>query len=89
VIADKVDSTQGCESVVAVDLLSMAPLDGVHFVQGNIEHEEVQEKISEKLGYEKADIVCSDAVPDFIGDRFIDHMNAVYLNKEILKLCGT
>ena len=67
----------------------MAPLDGVHFVQGNIEHEEVQEKISEKLGYEKADIVCSDAVPDFIGDRFIDHMNAVYLNKEILKLCGT
>lgn len=28
-------------------------------------------------------------MPDFVGDRFIDHMNAVYLNKEIIKLCTT
>ena len=49
----------------------------------------MQEKISEKLGYEKADLICSDAVPDFVGDRFIDHMQAVYLNKEVLKFCGS
>jgi 23S rRNA (uridine2552-2'-O)-methyltransferase len=88
VIAERVESKTGKESVVAVDLLSMLPVDGVHFVQGNIEHEDVQEKISEKLGFEKADMVCSDAVPDFVGDRFVDHMNAVYLNKAILTLCG-
>ena len=32
VIAEKVDSTPGSESVVAVDLLQMMPVDGVHFV---------------------------------------------------------
>lgn len=88
VIADKVDSKKDKECVVAVDLLAMAPIDGVHFVQGNIEDESVQEKISQKLSYEKADLICSDAVPDFVGDRFIDHMQAVYLNKTILKFCG-
>ena len=40
------------------------------------------------MGFEKADVICSDAVPDFVGDRFIDHMKAVYLNKEVLRLCG-
>ena len=88
VIAERVNSVAGAESVVAVDLLEMMPVDGVHFVQGNIEDEDVQEKISEKLGFEKADVICSDAVPDFVGDRFVDHMNAVYLNKEVLKLCS-
>jgi 23S rRNA U2552 (ribose-2'-O)-methylase RlmE/FtsJ len=36
----------------------------------------VQEEISKLLDYEKADIICSDAVPDFIGERFVDHMRA-------------
>lgn len=40
----------------------------------------VQEKISELLDFQKADVVCSDAVPDFVGERFVDHMRAVYLN---------
>jgi len=35
-----------------------------------------QEKISKQLDFEKADVVCSDAVPDFMGDRFVDHMRA-------------
>ena len=44
----------------------------------------MQEQISEKLDFEKADVICSDAVPDFVGDRFIDHMAAAYLNRSIL-----
>lgn len=48
-----------------------------------------QEKISKQLDFEKADVVCSDAVPDFMGDRFVDHMRATQLNKEILEFCGT
>ena len=40
--------------------------------------------MSKALNYEKADLVCSDAVPDFVGDRFLDHMKAVYLNKMII-----
>ena len=43
--------------------------------------------MSKALNFEKADLVCSDAVPDFIGDRFLDHMKAVYLNKMIIQFC--
>jgi 23S rRNA (uridine2552-2'-O)-methyltransferase len=75
------------ETVVAVDLLEMIGMEGVHFIQGDIEEEKTQEKISKAHGYEKADLVVSDAVPDFIGDRFVDHMKAVYLNGLIIKFC--
>lgn len=39
------------------------------------------------LDYNKADLVCSDAVPDFMGDRFIDHMRATQLNRDIVEFC--
>lgn len=39
------------------------------------------------LDFKKADVVCSDAVPDFMGDRFVDHMRASQLNKEIVDFC--
>ena len=51
------------------------------------EEEKTQEKISEALDYEKADLVCSDAVPDFMGERFVDHMRATNLNKAIISFC--
>lgn len=31
--------------------------------------------------------MCSDAVPDFVGTRFTDHMKAVHLNKLIVNFC--
>ena len=60
IIAEKVNSLPGKESVVAVDLLMIDPvinflliyqIDGVKFVQGNIENEDVKEKISEMLDF--------------------------------------
>lgn len=39
------------------------------------------------LDFEKADLVCSDAVPDFVGERFVDHMRSIELNYMILRLC--
>jgi len=80
IIAERVKSVRGMETVVAVDLLHILPQEGVKMITGNIEHDETHEAVSKALNYEKADLVCSDAVPDFIGDRFIDHMKAVYLN---------
>lgn len=39
------------------------------------------------MDYNKADVVCSDAVPDFVGTRFVDHMNSVNLNNLIVDFC--
>lgn len=65
----------------------MPPVEGVHFIQGDIEDIRVQEQISKLMDFNKADIVCSDAVPDFIGARFVDHMKAVNLNNQIVDFC--
>jgi len=51
VIAERTKSKPDSETAVAVDLLTMAPVKGVHFIQGNIEDELIQEAISEKLDY--------------------------------------
>ena len=77
----------GKENVVAVDLLEMAPIHGVKFIQGDINEVKTQEEISKCLDFQKADVICSDAVPDFIGQRFVDHMRSVHLNKEIVNFC--
>ena len=77
----------GIPTVISVDLLTMPGLEGVKFIQGDIEDEAVKEQVSQALDYNKADLIISDAVPDFIGDKFIDHMKSCYLNKEIVLFC--
>ena len=32
-------------------------------------------------------MITSDAVPDFIGDKFIDHLEANSLNMEVIRFC--
>ena len=32
-------------------------------------------------------MVCSDAVPDFVGERFVDHMRTIDLNNCVLDFC--
>lgn len=54
----------------------MDSIRGVKFIHGDVTDDAVIEKISNALDYEKADIVVSDAVPDFIGEPFIDHIKA-------------
>lgn len=39
------------------------------------------------MDFEKADMVCSDAVPDFIGERFVDHARSIDLNNNIIDFC--
>ena len=41
VIAEKVDSKPGLETVIAADLLSMQPIDGVRFVQGDVQEQAI------------------------------------------------
>ena len=58
-------------------------------VQGDIENEQTQAEVAKLLGQEGADVVCSDAVPDFVGDKFIDHMAAVELNNRVVEFCSS
>ena len=49
--------------VVASDILEMAPLPGVTFVQGDFTEDDVYQEILKAIGDEHADLVISDMAP--------------------------
>ncbi|TCK04961.1 23S rRNA (uridine(2552)-2'-O)-methyltransferase RlmE [Marinobacterium mangrovicola] len=72
--------------VVASDILSMDPLAGVEFIQGDFTEEAVLEKILQALGDELADLVISDMAPNMSGNASIDQPAAMYLVELALDL---
>ncbi|PYF81582.1 23S rRNA Um-2552 2'-O-methyltransferase [Marinomonas alcarazii] len=66
-------------TIVASDILEMAPLPGVRFVQGDFTEQEVYEAILAEIGDEKADLVISDMAPNMSGNSSSDQPQAMYL----------
>jgi len=65
--------------IVASDILEMAPLPGVSFVQGDFTEQEVYEAILAEIGDQKADLVISDMAPNMSGNSSSDQPQAMYL----------
>ena len=65
--------------VVAVDLLPMAPLPGVQFIQGDFREQEVLDALMVALGGRKADLVISDLAPNISGIGVSDQARSMYL----------
>jgi 23S rRNA (uridine2552-2'-O)-methyltransferase len=65
--------------VVAVDMLPMAPLPGVQFVQGDFREQEVLDALIVALGGRKADLVISDLAPNISGIGISDQARSMYL----------
>jgi len=65
--------------VVATDLLPMAELSGVEFVQGDFREEEVFERIVALLPARGVDLVLSDMAPNLSGVDVIDQPRSMYL----------
>lgn len=82
-VAEKV-GTGGC--VIAVDLLEMEPIAGVHCIQGDFTDEAVLREIAQALGERKADLVLSDTAPNISGNRSVDQPRAMHLAECALDL---
>ena len=65
--------------VVATDLLPMAELAGVEFVQGDFREDEVFERILALLPARGVDLVLSDLAPNLSGVDVIDQPRSMYL----------
>lgn len=65
--------------VVAVDLLPMEPLRGVHFIQGDFREQAVLDALLAALGGSKADLVICDLAPNISGIGVSDQARAMYL----------
>jgi len=64
--------------VIAVDLASMSPIEGVELLRGDFVHPDVQARLFEILG-EPADVVMSDMAPRLSGNRPYDVARALEL----------
>jgi 23S rRNA (uridine2552-2'-O)-methyltransferase len=81
--------------VWALDVLPMAPIPGVHFVQGDFMAAETVAVLRALLGNRPVDLVMSDMAPNISGNRAIDQprsMNlteaALHFAEEVLKPGG-
>ena len=62
-------------------------LNGCFFIQGDFEEEKIKTQIMEKINFEKFDVICSDMCPEFVGNKYYDHVNTFQLNTSVHNFC--
>lgn len=72
--------------VIASDILPMAGLAGVDFIQGDFTEQEVFDSIMEILEGEPVDLVISDMAPNMSGMAAVDQPQSMYLVELALDL---
>ena len=65
--------------VVALDILPMTPLSGVHFIEGDFREDSVLDELNEVVNGQKVDLVLSDMAPNITGVASIDQPSSMYL----------
>ncbi len=70
---------KGNGTVIALDILEMTPLTGVHFIQGDFREDGVLEELEQVLDGQQIDLVLSDMAPNMTGTSAIDQPSSMYL----------
>src|SRR5262245_20418563 len=78
VAAKRVGAAEGRGRVVAIDLLAMAPLAGVDFVELDVLDPSAPDRLKQMLGG-AADVVLSDMAANATGHRKTDHLKIMAL----------
>jgi 23S rRNA (uridine2552-2'-O)-methyltransferase len=66
-------------TVIALDILPMTPLTGVHFIEGDFREDSVLDELNEILNGQHIDLVLSDMAPNITGVSSIDQPSSMYL----------
>lgn len=74
--------------IVAIDLLPMAPLDGVVFIQEDFTQDVGLHALNSALEGAWVDLVLSDMAPNLTGVAVVDQMQAMHLAELTLDFCG-
>lgn len=74
-------------TVIAIDLLAMEPIEGVKFIQGDFQDDEVLKELDEILNGREIDLVISDMAPNITGVRSVDEAQYEGLLDSVLYFC--
>jgi 23S rRNA (uridine2552-2'-O)-methyltransferase len=66
-------------TIIALDLLEFAPIDGVSFIQGDFREDEVMARLEEELAGRAVDLVVSDMAPNLSGIAASDSARIAHL----------
>ena len=77
------------KKVIAVDLLSIKPLQGVDIIEGDFTSQAVIEQIELLLGDKKVDLILSDMSPNVSGNRNLDHLRIMHLADMVIDFAKT
>lgn len=76
-----VQRLRGQGRVIALDILEMQPLAGVHFIQGDFREQAALGQLEASLKGAYADLVIADMAPNITGVSAIDQASAAYLTE--------
>ncbi|MFT4629319.1 MAG: 23S rRNA (uridine2552-2'-O)-methyltransferase [Arenicella sp.] len=74
-------------TIIAIDLIPMDVIDGVHFIQGDFQDDEVLKELDELLNGRVIDLVISDMAPNITGVRSVDEAQFESLLDSVLYFC--
>ena len=74
--------------VIAVDLLSIEPLAGVEFIQGDFSERAVLDRVLGLVDGADVHLVMSDMAPNISGNRSVDQPRCMYLAELALDFAG-
>ena len=66
-------------TIVALDILPMTALTGVHFIEGDFREDHVLDELNEVINGQQIDLVLSDMAPNITGVSSIDQPASMYL----------
>ncbi len=73
-------------TMIALDILSMEPIDGVTIIKGDFREDAIFTELMTEIGDERADLVISDMAPNITGMGSVDMPRAYYLCELALDL---
>ena len=71
--------------LLAIDINQMETIDGVSFIQGNIQDQILQEKLFKEIGNKKFDLIISDMSPNKTGNKVSDQYKFYNIADSILE----
>lgn len=80
-------STNGKSPVLAMDILPMEPIEGVHFIQGDFTVDDTLRQMEEWLAGRLVDAVICDMAPNMSGLAVTDQARSYYLCELALDFC--
>jgi len=66
-------------TIIALDILPMQPIEGVHFIQGDFREDEVLARLQAALAGRAVDVVVSDMAPNLSGIAATDAARSAHL----------